>query len=112
MTPEQKQEYKDGIDSALALLMEFRTALDNPPRGIRSCCAYCDEVFDEVESGKCPPDLLEHAKTCVNSPHAKEIERMKGKAQAILDECHTNSDEQDTIYFVEEHRLYELIEGS
>ena len=41
-----------------------------------------------------------------------EIERLKGKAQAILDECHTNSDEQDTIYFVEEHRLYELIEGS
>ena len=76
MTPEQKQKYKDGIDSALALLMEFGTALDNPPRGRRSCCAYCDEVFDEVESGKCPPDLLEHAKTCANSPHAKEIKRL------------------------------------
>lgn len=40
-----------------------------------------------------------------------EIERMRGNVQAILDECQTNSDEQDTIYFVEECKLYEILEG-
>ena len=31
MTPERKQEYKDSIDSALALLMDFRKALSQRP---------------------------------------------------------------------------------
>ena len=76
MTPERKQEYKDSIDSALALLMDFRKALDNP-QIVSSRCAYCDKTFGEVESGECPPALLEHAKTCSKSPPANEIRRLK-----------------------------------
>ena len=76
MTPERIQEYKDSIDSALALLMDFRKALDRP-QIVSSRCAYCDETFGEVESGECPPALLEHAKTCSKSPPANEIRRLK-----------------------------------
>ena len=75
MTPERIQEYKDSIDSALALLMDFRKALD-APHIVSSRCAYCHETFDEVESGECPPALLEHAKTCSKSPPANEIKRL------------------------------------
>ena len=77
MTPERKQEYKDSIDSALALLMDFRKALDRP-QIVSSRCAYCDKTFGEVESGECPPALLEHAKTCSKSPPANEIKRLQG----------------------------------
>lgn len=86
MTTEKIQEYKDSIDGAVALLTEFRTALDNP-RTVSSRCAYCHEIFAEVESGECPPALLEHAKTCSKSPPAKEIKRLRVSLRNLYNDC-------------------------
>ncbi len=76
MTPERRQKYKDTIDEAIALLMDFRISLDNPTV-IYNDCAFCGKRFDVIESGACPPDLIEHGKTCSKSPHVKEIERLR-----------------------------------
>ena len=108
MNPEEAKEFKHGVDATLTLLMDFRRALDGLGRVVTEpdvLCSHCGQVFDTVTK------VMKHGRVCAKNPLVKEIERMRGKVQAILDECQTDSDEQDTVYFVDECKLYEILEG-
>ena len=121
MTPERLQEIKARCEAATSGEWSYSIDVETEqPRTLFSDFEGNEidiAVFETWDATGYDKEMLGNAQFIAHARQdlpdcLKEIGRLKGKAQAILDECHTNSDEQDTIYFVEEHRLYELIEGS